>query len=38
MAIDQGYTDRKKVFADTEFASLHDVQSFQQLIADQQLQ
>jgi len=36
-AIDEGFTDRKKILADKEFASLHDVSSFQQLLAEQQL-
>jgi len=35
MAIDEGFTDRKRVLADKEFASLHDVIAFQQLIAEQ---
>jgi tetratricopeptide (TPR) repeat protein len=34
-AIDEGFTDRKKILADKEFASLHDVSSFQQLLAEQ---
>jgi len=38
MAIDEGFTDRKKVMADKEFASLHDIVAFQQLIAEQVVQ
>ena len=34
-AIDEGFTDKKKILADKEFASLHDVSSFQQLLAEQ---
>jgi tetratricopeptide (TPR) repeat protein len=35
-AIDEGFTDKKKILADKEFASLHDVSSFQQLLAEQE--
>lgn len=35
-AIDDGFTDRKKILADKEFASLHGVTSFEQLLAEQQ--
>jgi len=38
MAIDEGFTDRKRVMADKEFASLHSVVAFQQLIAEQTIQ
>ena len=38
MAIDEGFTDRKKVLADKEFASLHGSSAFNQLIAEQQVQ
>jgi tetratricopeptide (TPR) repeat protein len=38
MAIDEGFTDRKRVLADKEFASLHGLSSFEQLIAEQQIQ
>jgi tetratricopeptide (TPR) repeat protein len=38
MAIDEGFTDRKKVLADKEFASLHGVSAFEQLISEQQMQ
>jgi Tfp pilus assembly protein PilF len=38
MAIDEGFTDRKRVLADKEFANLRDVVSFQQLIAEQSRQ
>jgi len=38
MAIDEGFTDRKRVLADKEFASLRGLTSFEQLIAEQQLQ
>jgi len=35
-AIDDGFTDRKKILADKEFASLHGLNSFEQLLAEQQ--
>lgn len=35
MAIDEGFTDRRRVLADKEFAGLHNVTAFQQLIAEQ---
>jgi len=38
MAIDEGYTDRKKVMADKEFASLHGLSSFEQMMAEQRMQ
>jgi Tfp pilus assembly protein PilF len=38
MAIDEGFTDRKKVLADKEFASLHGISAFEQLISEQQVQ
>jgi len=38
MAIDEGFTDRKKVLADKEFASLHGLSAFEQLISEQQIQ
>jgi len=38
MAIDEGFTDRKRVMADKEFASLHNIVAFQQLIAEQTVQ
>jgi Tfp pilus assembly protein PilF len=38
MAIDEGFIDRKRVMADREFASLHNVVAFQQLIAEQTVQ
>jgi Tfp pilus assembly protein PilF len=38
MAIDEGFTDRKKVLADKEFASLHGVSAFEQLISEQRMQ
>jgi tetratricopeptide (TPR) repeat protein len=38
MAIDEGFTDRKKVLADKEFASLHGLSSFERLLAEQQVQ
>jgi len=38
MAIDEGFTDRKKVLADKEFASLHGIFAFDQLISEQQVQ
>ncbi len=34
MALDEGFTDRKKVAANSEFASLRSNQAFQQLIAE----
>jgi tetratricopeptide (TPR) repeat protein len=38
MAIDEGFTDRKKILADKEFASLRGLNSFERLIAEQQIQ
>jgi tetratricopeptide (TPR) repeat protein len=38
MAIDEGFTDRKRVLADKEFASLHGVSAFEQLISEQRMQ
>jgi hypothetical protein len=38
MAIDEGFADRKRVLADKEFASLHGISSFEQLISEQQMQ
>jgi len=38
MAIDEGFTDRKKVMADKEFASLHGLTSFEQMMAEQRVQ
>lgn len=38
MAIDEGFTDRKKVMADKEFASLRGLSAFERLIAEQQVQ
>jgi tetratricopeptide (TPR) repeat protein len=38
MAIDEGFTDRKKVLEDKEFASLHGLTAFQQLISEQTMQ
>jgi tetratricopeptide (TPR) repeat protein len=38
MAIDEGYTDRKRVMADREFATLHGFTPFEQLLAEQHLQ
>jgi tetratricopeptide (TPR) repeat protein len=38
MAIDEGFTDRKKVLADKEFASLRGISAFEQLISEQQVQ
>jgi tetratricopeptide (TPR) repeat protein len=38
MAIDEGFTDRKKVLADKEFASLRGLSAFEQLISEQQMQ
>jgi tetratricopeptide (TPR) repeat protein len=35
MAIDEGFTDRKKVMADKEFASLRGVSAFEQLLSEQ---
>jgi tetratricopeptide (TPR) repeat protein len=35
-AIDEGFTDRKKILADKEFASLRGVNSFEQLLTEQQ--
>jgi Tfp pilus assembly protein PilF len=37
MAIDEGFTDRKRVLADKEFASLRGSSSFEQLLAEQQM-
>jgi tetratricopeptide (TPR) repeat protein len=36
MALDEGFTTRKKVANDSEFASLHDNPDFKQLLAEQQ--
>jgi hypothetical protein len=38
MALDEGFTSRKKVAAEVEFASLRDNPTFQQLIAEQRNQ
>jgi tetratricopeptide (TPR) repeat protein len=38
MAIDEGFTDRKRVLADKEFASLRGFSSFEQLLAEQRVQ
>ena len=38
MAIDEGFTDRKKILADKEFASLYKVSAFQQLLSEQSRQ
>ena len=38
MAIDEGFTDRRKVLADKEFAALHGVSAFEQLISEQRMQ
>jgi len=38
MAIDEGFTDRKRVLADKEFASLRGSTAFERLIAEQQMQ
>jgi hypothetical protein len=36
MALDEGFTTRKKVANDVEFASLRDNPAFKQLLAEQQ--
>ena len=36
MALDEGFTTRKKVATDSEFASLHDNPDFKQLLEEQQ--
>ena len=36
MALDEGFTTRKKVANDSEFASLHDNPAFKQLLEEQQ--
>ena len=38
MAIDEGFTDRKKIMADSEFASLHKTSAFQELLSEQRTQ
>jgi Tfp pilus assembly protein PilF len=38
MAIDEGFTDRKKVMADKEFASLRGVSSFEEMMSEQRAQ
>ncbi len=38
MALDEGFTTRKKVANDSEFASLHDNPAFKQLLEEQQQQ
>jgi hypothetical protein len=35
MALDEGFTTRKKVQADSQFASLRDNPAFKQLLAEQ---
>jgi len=37
LAIDQGFTDRKKILADKEFYALRGVSAFDQLIAEQRM-
>jgi len=37
-AIDEGFTDRRKIMADRELASLHGITVFEQLIAEQRRQ
>jgi len=37
-AIDEGFTDRKKILADKEFASLHGHTAFERLLAEQRTQ
>ena len=37
MAIDEGFTDRKKVLVDREFSALRGVSAFDQLIAEQRM-
>jgi Tfp pilus assembly protein PilF len=38
MAIDEGFTDRKRVLADKEFASLRGLSSFERMLSEQQMQ
>ena len=38
MAINEGFTNPKKIIADREFASLQDVPAFQQMIATEKTQ
>jgi len=38
MAIDQGYTDRKKAMVDKEFSSMHSFTPFLQLVSEEQRQ
>lgn len=38
LAIDEGFTDRRRVLADKEFASLRGSTAFEQLISEQQMQ
>jgi hypothetical protein len=35
MALNEGFTNPKKIIADTEFASLRDLPAFQQMLAAQ---
>ena len=37
-AIDEGFTDRKKIMADSEFATLHQIPAFQELLAQSRTQ
>jgi pentatricopeptide repeat protein len=37
MAIDEGFTDRKRVLMDKEFASLRGSSAFERLIAEQEM-
>jgi tetratricopeptide (TPR) repeat protein len=38
MALNEGFTNPKKIEADAEFAGLHDIAAFQQLLAEQKQQ
>jgi len=38
MALNEGFTNPKKIEADSEFAGLHDIPAFQQLLAEQKQQ
>jgi hypothetical protein len=38
MAINEGFTNPKKIVADTEFATLHGLPAFEELLAAQKMQ
>ena len=38
MALNEGFTNPKKIIADAEFAGLRGIPAFEQLLADQHMQ